>query len=111
MIRAALVALVGLPALEGCSFLTRFSQESYICAGTDAPFERLAFSRVAVGQPVTVEGMAGGAPLKITAVTKAEIELENGEELIRIDRESGQILVIAGARVKRHACKKAAFRM
>lgn len=111
MLRAALLLVLGLPALEGCAFFTRFSQESYVCETPAAPFERVAFSRLEAGAPFTVEGLRVPGPFAIAAVSEAEIELRSGEQVIRINRESGAVQVIAAARALRFNCKKAAFRM
>lgn len=106
----SIATLVLIGNLRDCASMTRFNQESYDCSAVSAPFERIVFSDTDVGKQGIVEG---GTPTKITITVSDENQITAtwGDDLVRINRQTGAITTTISSSVKTYACKQATFRM
>lgn len=97
-------------SLKDCSLLTRFSEESFDCTGTAAPFSRIVLSDPRAGDIARVEG-GDLAPLTVRSVDPGRITLAAPGVDVILRRETGAVSVLLGERFVTYACKRAAFRM
>lgn len=97
-------------SLKDCSLLTRFSEESFDCTGTDAPFSRIVLSDPRAGDVARVEGGDLG-PLTVLSVEPGRVALAAPGVDVILRRESGAVSVLLDERFVTYACKHAAFRM
>jgi hypothetical protein len=105
-----LAILLALAVLFVFQFPSRFTQENYNCAATNAPFNRIVFSEVSEGEAGLVEG-ANPDTVIITSATDMRIDTDWGRSRVQLERKTGQVIVTHNRVVSSYACTQAEFQM
>ena len=104
----ASVLLVG--PLRDCASLTRFEQESYDCSATQAPFNKLTFQDIAIGEGGVVDG-ADPAGATISQYAGDRLIVDWGRDRLVINRKTGGVMVTRNGVLRSYACKRPQFQM
>ena len=112
-LRASLCLLAILLTFAGLfvyQFPSRFTQETYDCTATNAPFKRIVFSKVAEGEIGLIEGANPNTAI-IISVTDVRIDTNWGQNRIQLKRKTGQIIINRNRLVSYYPCTQTEFRM
>ncbi|KGK79704.1 hypothetical protein PM03_09480 [Thalassobacter stenotrophicus] len=104
----ASVLLAG--SLRDCASLTRFEQESYDCSATQAPFNKLTFQDIAIGEGGVIDG-AEPTRATISQYGGDRLIVEWGRDRLVINRKTGGVTVTRNGVLRSYACKRAQFQM
>jgi len=96
--------------LRDCASLTRFEQESYDCSATQAPFNKLTFQDIAIGEGGVVDG-ADPAGATISQYAGDRLIVDWGRDRLVINRKTGGVMVTRNGVLRSYACKRAQFQM
>ena len=112
-LRASLYLLAILLTFAGLfvyQFPSRFTQETYDCTATNAPFKRIVFSKVAEGEIGLIEGANPNTAI-IISVTDVRIDTNWGQNRVQLKRKTGQIIINRNRLVSYYPCTQTEFRM
>ena len=106
----SIAILLAFGSLRDCSILSRYKRETYDCTATQAPFSRVTFESVVLGDEASVEG---NSPTRahITQIDELHVETTWGEGKIKVNRITGAVLVIQNGMVSSYNCKRSYFKM
>lgn len=97
-------------SLRDCAHLTRFEQESYDCSATQAPFEKLTFQRIDIGETGSIAGAEPASAL-ITDFSEDRLVAEWGRDRLTLSRKSGVVTLTKKGLLRSYACNRAQFQM
>ncbi len=110
LVGLSFITLLTAGTLRDCASLTRYQNETYECSGVHAPFERVTFEKLSIGQQGKIIG-AEPTKSKITFISDDVLIADWGRTQLSIKRETGAIMTIQNGILRKHSCKVMKFRM
>jgi len=110
LVGLSFIALLTAGTLRDCASLTRYQNETYECLGIHAPFERVTFEKLSIGQQGKIVG-AEPTKSKITFASDDVLIADWGRTQLSIQRETGAITTINNGIMRTHNYKVMKFRM
>jgi|SaaInl85LU_5_DNA_1037374.scaffolds.fasta_scaffold47221_2 hypothetical protein len=110
LVGLSLVGVLLAGSLRDCANLTRFEQESYDCSVTQAPFNKLTFQDIAIGESGIIDG-AEPSRATISQYKEDRLIVDWGRDRLAINRKTGSVTVTRNGILRSYACKRAQFQM
>ena len=110
LVALTLASVILAGSLRDCASLTRFEQESYDCSASQAPFDKVTFQDIAVGESGAVDG-AEPTRATISQYGGDRLVVEWGRDKLVINRKTGRVMVTRNGVLRSYACKRAQFQM